>query len=81
MGAVTPLGMGKDEFWTNIKNGVCGIDKVTRFDAQEFTTQVAAEVKGFEVENYIEKKEAKRMDLFVQYAVAASKNGGRRFRT
>jgi len=73
VGAVTPVGIGKDEFWTNIKAGKCGIDKLTRFDAENFTTKVVAEVKNFDVEKFIEKKEAKRMDLFVQYAVASAK--------
>jgi len=73
VGMVTPVGIGKEEFWTNIKNGKCGIDKITRFDVTDYTTKVAAEVKDFNIENYVEKKEAKRMDLFVQYAVASAK--------
>lgn len=73
MGAVTPIGTGREEFWKAIKAGVCGVDRITRFDPAEFTCQIAAEVKDFDVTQYIEKKEAKRMDLFVQYAVAASK--------
>ncbi|MCL2839007.1 MAG: beta-ketoacyl-ACP synthase II [Oscillospiraceae bacterium] len=73
VGMVTPVGIGKEEFWTNIKSGKCGIDRLTRFDPEPFTTKVAAEVKDFEVEKYIDKKEAKRMDLFVQYAVTSAK--------
>lgn len=73
MGAVTPIGTGREEFWKAIKEGVCGVDRITRFDPSEFTCQIAAEVKDFDVTKYIEKKEAKRMDLFVQYAVAAAK--------
>jgi len=72
-GVVSSVGIGKDEFWTNIKNGKCGIDTVTRFDVTDYTTKIAAEVKDFAIENYVEKKEAKRMDLFVQYAVASAK--------
>lgn len=73
LGCVTPIGNGKDNFWNSIKNGVCGIDKITRFDASNFQTQVAAEVKDFNGEEYINKKELKRMDRFSQYAVVASK--------
>lgn len=73
LGCVTPIGNGKDNFWSSIKNGVCGIDKVTKFDASNFQTQVAAEVKDFNGEEYINKKELKRMDKFSQYAIVASK--------
>ncbi len=73
VGAVTPVGTGREEFWNALKNGECGIDTITRFDAEEFSCKVAAEVKDFDVTKYVDKKEAKRMDLFVQYAVAASK--------
>lgn len=73
LGCVTPVGIGKEEFWNNIKSGVCGIDKVTRFDTSAFQTQVAAEVKNFNGEEYINKKELKRLDRFTQYAVASAK--------
>ena len=73
VGAVTPVGIGKDEMWKNIKAGVCGIDRITRFDPSEFACQIAAEVKDFNAADFMDKKEAKRMDLFVQYAVAGAK--------
>ena len=73
VGAVTPIGIGKEEFWKNIKAGVCGIDTISRFDASEYDCKIAAEVKGFEPAEFMDKKEAKRMDLFVQYAVAGAK--------
>ncbi len=73
VGAVTPIGIGKEEFWKNIKAGVCGIDTISRFDASEYDCKIAAEVKGFDPAEYMDKKEAKRMDLFVQYAVAGAK--------
>lgn len=73
MGAITPIGNNVSEMWENIKDGVCGIDRITRFDPSDFACQIAAEVKGFNPADYMDKKEAKRMDLFVQYAVAASK--------
>lgn len=73
VGAVTPIGIGKEEFWKNIKSGVCGIDTISRFDASAFDCQIAAEVKDFDPAVFMDKKEAKRMDLFVQYAVASAK--------
>lgn len=73
LGCVTPVGNGKEEFWKNIKAGVCGIDKVTRFDASTFQTQVAGELKEFNPEEYINKKEIKRLDKFTQYAIVSSK--------
>ncbi|MBO5363965.1 MAG: beta-ketoacyl-ACP synthase II [Clostridia bacterium] len=73
VGAVTPVGIGKEEMWKNIKAGICGVGPVTRFDASEYACQIAAEVKDFDVTQFVDKKEAKRMDLFVQYAVAGAK--------
>ena len=73
IGAITSIGTGGEKFWDAIKNGVCGIDKITRFDASQMNTQIAAEVKDFNVEEYIDKKEARRMDRYTQFAVAASK--------
>ena len=73
LGCITPVGYGKEEFWKSITEGRSGIGKITKFDAADFPTQIAAEVKDFKVEDYMEKKEAKRMDLFVQYAVAGAK--------
>lgn len=72
IGAVTPLGIGKDIFWDNIKNGVSGIDKIQRFDASAFTTQIAGEVLDFKPEDYIDRKEAKHMDRFTQFAMASA---------
>ncbi|MGL5753370.1 MAG: beta-ketoacyl-ACP synthase II, partial [Paraclostridium sp.] len=73
LGCVTPIGVGKENFWTNIKNGICGIDKITRFDSSTFQTQVAGEVKDFNPEEYINKKELKRMDRFTHFAIASAK--------
>ncbi len=72
-GAVTPVGIGTENVWENIKNGVSGIGTITKFDPTDFACHVGAEVKDFNVTDYIDRKEAKRMDLFVQYAVAAAK--------
>ena len=72
-GAVTPLGIGKDEFWNALLEGKSGVGYITRFDASEHDTKIAAEVKGFDPTVFMEKKEAKRMDMFAQYAVAGTK--------
>lgn len=73
MGAVTPLGNDVETFWSNIKKGVCGIDKITKFDTEGLACKIAAEVKDFNVEDYLEKKEAKRMDRYTHFAMAAAK--------
>lgn len=73
MGCITPVGSGKEKFWNSLISGISGIDYITRFDTADFTTKVAGEVKDFNPEEYIDKREAKRMDRFTQFAVAASK--------
>ncbi len=72
-GLVTPTGIGTETVWKNICEGRSGIGPLTRFDPNGFETKIAGEVKGFNPELYIDKKEIKRMDLFVQYAIAATK--------
>ncbi|SFT74735.1 3-oxoacyl-[acyl-carrier-protein] synthase II [Selenomonas sp. GACV-9] len=72
LGAITPIGMGKEEFWNGLMEGRNGIDKITRFDASEYGAQIAGEVKDFDPAAYIDKKEAKRMDRYTQFAVAAA---------
>ena len=73
LGAVTPIGIGKDEFWKGLLEGKNGIEKITRFDASEYGAQIAGEVKDFDPADYIDKKESKRMDRYAQFAVAAAK--------
>ena len=73
MGAITPVGIGKDEYWQALLAGQSGIARITRFDPSDYATQIAGEVKGFEPANYMDKKEAKRMDRFTQFAIAATK--------
>jgi 3-oxoacyl-[acyl-carrier-protein] synthase II len=72
MGLVTPLGSDLNTFWENLMAGKSGVGPVTRFDASEYSTRIAAEIKDFDPENYIDKKEARRMDRFVQFAVVAA---------
>ena len=72
LGAITPLGNSVNEFWQNIIQGKSGVGPITKFDASRFKTRFACEVKNFNPENWIEKKELKKYDLFTQYAIAAS---------
>ena len=72
MGMITPTGNTVDSAWENVCQGRSGVGKITRFDASELQTQIAGEVKGFDPEVYIDKKDMKRMDLFIQYSLAAS---------
>jgi len=72
LGAITPLGNSVTEFWNNIVAGKSGAGPITKFDASKFKTQFACEVKDFIAEDYIEKKEIKKYDLFTQYAIAAT---------
>jgi len=73
MGLVIPTGIGVETVWKNVCEGKSGIGLLTRFDTNGFETKIAGEVKDFNPELYIDKKEIKRMDLFVQYAIAATK--------
>lgn len=73
MGVISPLGHTVDEFWRNLLAGKSGVDAITRFDTAQFDTKIAAEVKNFTPEAYIDKKEARRMDAFTHYALAAAK--------
>nr|MBF0221766.1 beta-ketoacyl-ACP synthase II [Desulfobulbaceae bacterium] len=73
LGLVTPLGTGVKKTWDNLCAGKSGIDKITRFDTTDYAVKIAAEVKDFQVEDFIDSKTAKHLELFVQYAVAASK--------
>lgn len=73
IGLITPLGTGKEKTWKALINGECGIDKITAFDTSEHSVHIAAEVKDFVPEEYIEKKELKKLGRFSQFAIAATK--------
>ncbi len=73
LGAITPLGNTVEETWENIKNGKSGAAPITHFDATQFKTQFACEVKGFDPNNYIDRKESRKMDLYTIFALAAAK--------
>jgi 3-oxoacyl-[acyl-carrier-protein] synthase II len=72
VGLVTPCGIGIENVWNNILNGQSGIGPITRFDITQFDTKFAGEIKEFTPEDYIQPKEVKKMDLFIQYAIAAA---------
>ncbi|MEN6587971.1 MAG: beta-ketoacyl-ACP synthase II [Sulfuricella sp.] len=71
LGAVSPVGIGVGETWTNIVAGKSGITRITRFDASAFASQVAGEVKNFDVTQFLSAKEARRMDTFIHYGMVA----------
>ena len=73
LGAVTPVGLGKDRFWASIKDGISGIGEITKFDTEGYECTIAAEVKDFVPGDFMDKKEARRMDTFTQYAVAGAR--------
>ncbi len=72
MGAVTPIGIGVDRYWKSLIDGVCGIDRITRFDPSGLAVQIASEVKDFDPKDYLSTKLIREMDLFQQYAYAAA---------
>ena len=72
LGAITPIGNSVDEFYAGIKEGRIGLDNISKFDTSDFRVKIAAEVKDFAPENYMDKKAARRMEPFCQYAVAAA---------
>lgn len=72
MGAITPLGLSVDETWQALLAGKSGIDRITRFDPSDLRTTFAAEVRNFDPTNYLDRKEARRLDPYIQYAMAAT---------
>ena len=73
LGAITPIGNNVKGFWKGIKEGKCGINEITHFDTTDFKVKLAAEIKEYDPEEYLDKKQAKRLDKFSQYAVIAAK--------
>jgi 3-oxoacyl-[acyl-carrier-protein] synthase II len=72
IGTLTPLGNNLEDYWTNLVNGVSGADNITLFDATKFKTRFACEVKGFDPTQFMDKKEARKLDRFAQLAIVAS---------
>ncbi len=73
LGAITPIGNNVEEFWNGIKEGKCGIDEIKAFDTSNFKVKLAAEIKNYNQEDYFERREAKRLDKFSQYAIIAAR--------
>jgi 3-oxoacyl-[acyl-carrier-protein] synthase II len=73
LGALTPLGNNLQDYWSGLVNGVSGANLITRFDASKFKTQFACELKNFNVEDHIDRKEARRMDPYTHYALVVAK--------
>jgi len=73
LGALTPIGNSVPEYWNGLINGVSGSDLITRFDASKFKTKFACEIKGFNVEDHIERKEMRKMDPYTHYALVVVK--------
>jgi 3-oxoacyl-[acyl-carrier-protein] synthase II len=72
LGALTPLGKNVDEYWQGLENGVSGCDTIRQFDVSKFKTQFACEVKNFDATEYLDRKEARKMDRYCQFALIAS---------
>jgi 3-oxoacyl-[acyl-carrier-protein] synthase II len=72
LGVVSPVGIGVEASWANLVAGRSGITRITKFDPSNFASQIAGEVKGFDVSQYLPAKEARRMDIFIQYGMAAA---------
>ena len=73
MGAITPIGNNVAEFWKGIQDGKCGIDEITLFDTSDYKVKLAGEVKGYNAEDYFDKRQAKRLDRFSQFGIIAAK--------
>ena len=72
LGAITPLGNDVASYWNGLVNGVSGADLITKFDSEKFKTRFACEVKGFDALEFIDRRDARKMDLFSQYAVVSA---------
>ena len=72
LGALTPIGNTLQEYWDGLKNGKSGAAPITYYDTEKHKTKFACEIKNFNVEDFIDKKEVRRMDKFAQYAIVAS---------
>ena len=73
LGPVSPIGIGKESYWQSLIEGKSGVGLISKFDTRDFDAKIAAEVKDFNPADFIDKKEARRMDKFTQYAIAATR--------
>lgn len=74
LGAITPLGLSVDDFWNGLMNGESGGGPITKFDTEAFSTKIACELQGFDPEDYMDRKQARRLDPYAQYALAAAQH-------
>ena len=72
IGLVTPIGIGKQQFWDSLSRGVSGISRVTSFDITNYPCQIAGEVLDFDPTDFIDRREARKMDRFIQFGVASA---------
>ena len=72
IGAITPIGNNVDQFWSSLKEGISGVDMITQFDASDYPVKIAAELKDYNPKDYLDRKDAKRMERFSQFAVIAA---------
>lgn len=72
MGAITPIGLCAEDYWRNLLDGKCGVNTLTKLDAEEMPVKIGAEVRGFNPEDFLTKKLIKETDIFMQYAIAAA---------
>ena len=73
LGPITSIGIGKDNYWNSLIEGKSGISYITKFQTEDYTSKIGSEIKEFHPEQYMGRKEAKRMDKFAQFAVAGTK--------
>jgi 3-oxoacyl-[acyl-carrier-protein] synthase II len=72
MGAITPIGIGLENFWNGLLEGRSGAEPITQFDTSKFDTKFAAQVNGFHPEDYLDRKSVRRLDVFAQFALVSS---------
>ena len=72
LGAITPIGNTVSEFWNSLCKGVNGAGEITRFDSSKFKTRIACEVKNYDPQQFFDRKEARKLDLYTQFAIIAS---------
>jgi 3-oxoacyl-[acyl-carrier-protein] synthase II len=73
LGSISPLGLNTNELWKASLEGVSGVSRIDKFDTSEYPTKIAAQIKGFDPENYFDKKEIRRLDPFAQYAIVSTR--------
>ena len=81
MGTVNALGLNAEQFWSGLLAGKSGIVPITKFDTENFTTKIAAEIQNFAPEEHFDKKEVRKIDPYAQYALVSASTEGRRYQS